>query len=129
MSLTPAAVHAKIKEITSEGGIFEMEQVLVDGHEYRAYKHAPKTMVDVLQGARAHGELEFLVYEGRRFTYDSFYAAVDSLAASLQQDLGLKKGDRLAIAMRNNPEWLVAFTAGILLGAIVVPINSWGKSE
>ena len=61
MALTPADVHSKKQEITAPGGIFELEDVTLDGHVYRAYKHAPKTLVEVLQGARAHGELEFMV--------------------------------------------------------------------
>ena len=129
MSLTPVAVHSKKREITSEGGIFELENIELDGHVYRAYKHAPKTLVDVLQGARAHGDLEFLVYEGRRYTYAGFFEQVDALAASLQLDFGLKKGDRMAIAMRNNPEWVIGYAAATLIGAVVVPVNSWGKTE
>jgi long-chain acyl-CoA synthetase len=129
MSLTPAQVHSKKKEITAEGGIFELETVVLDGCSYLAYKHAPKTMVEVLQGARAHGDLEFLVYEGNRYTYTQYYEQVDGLAASLQNDLGLVKGDRLAIAMRNNPQWAIAYAAATLIGVVVVPINSWGKTE
>jgi long-chain acyl-CoA synthetase len=129
MSLTPAEVHRKKDEITAAGGLFEMQPVSLDGFEYRAYKHAPKTLVEVLQGARAHGELEFLVYEGRHYSYDEFFAAVDAFAASLQQDFSVSRGDRLAIAMRNNPAWVIAYAAATLIGAIVVPVNSWGKTE
>ena len=106
MSLTPAEVHRKKDEITADGGIFEMEDIDLDGHSYRAYKHAPKTLVEVLQGARAHGDLEFIVYEGQRFTYTEFFARVDALAASLQVDFGVKKGDRIAIWAPNIYQWI-----------------------
>jgi long-chain acyl-CoA synthetase len=129
MTLTAQEVHAKKAEITGPGGIFELEEVDIDGYLYRAYKHAPSTLVDVLQGARAHGELEFVVYEGRRYTYADFFRQVDALAAGLQVKLGVQKGDRVAIAMRNNPEWIIAYAAATLIGAVVVPVNSWGKSE
>jgi long-chain acyl-CoA synthetase len=129
MTLTAQEVHAKKAEITGPGGIFELEEVDIDGYLYRAYKHAPSTLVDVLQGARAHGELEFVVYEGRRYTYADFFRQVDALAAGLQVKLGVHKGDRVAIAMRNNPEWIIAYAAATLIGAVVVPVNSWGKSE
>jgi long-chain acyl-CoA synthetase len=129
MSLTPADVHAKKREITAPGGMFETETVEIDGHRYAAYKHAPKTLVDVFDGARAHGDQEFLVYEGQRLTYNDYFERVDALAATLQNDYGLKKGDRLAIAMRNNPAWAITYAAATLLGVIVVPINSWGKTE
>jgi long-chain acyl-CoA synthetase len=129
MALTPADVHSKKREITSEGGLFEMEDVVLDGFTYKAYKHAPKTLVDVLQGARAHGDLEFLVYEGQRYTYAQYFQQVDGLAASLQTDYSVRKGDRVAIAMRNNPAWVIAYAAATLIGAVVVPVNSWGKTE
>lgn len=129
MSLTPADVHNKKREITSAGGIFELEPVELDGFSYQAYKHAPKTLVDIFQAARAHADLEFLVYEGQRYSYADFFAQVDSLAASLQLDYAVGKGDRVAIAMRNNPAWIVTYAAATLIGAIVVPVNSWGKTE
>ena len=77
MAITASDVHAKKAEITAPGGIFELEDIEVDGHAYRSYKHAPKTLVDVLQGARAHADLEFVVYEGRRFSYADFFRQVD----------------------------------------------------
>jgi long-chain acyl-CoA synthetase len=129
MTITPADVHAKKQEITSPGAFFELEEVTLDGHAYRAYKHAPATLIDVFQSGRSHGDLVFMVYEGRRYTYNQFFAEVDAFAASLQLDLGIKSGDRVAIAMRNNPEWGISYAACTLIGAIVVPINSWGKTE
>lgn len=129
MALTAAAVHEKKKEITSEGAYFELEDVVLDGYTYRAYKHAPATLTDVFQAGRGHGDLEFIVYEGRRYSYTKFYEEVDALCAYLQHEMGVGKGDRVAIAMRNNPEWTIAYAACTLIGAIVVPVNSWGKTE
>ena len=129
MPLTPAEVHAKKAEITAPGGLFEMQDVCLDGQEYRAYVHAPKTLLEVLDGARAHGDLEFIVYEGRRYSYSDFFAQVDALAAALQVDYAVQRGDRVAIAMRNNPAWVVAYAAITYIGAVAVPVNSWGKTE
>ena len=129
MALTPADVHHKKREITAEGGLFEMEPVRLDGYTYQAYKHAPKTLVEVFTAARAHGDLEFIVYEGQRCTYAQFFQQVDALAASLQADFGVARGSRVAIAMRNNPAWAITYAAVTLIGGVVVPINSWGKTE
>ena len=41
----------------------------------------------------------------------------------------MRQGDRVAIAMRNYPEWMVAFLAIISVGAVAVPLNSWGAGE
>lgn len=129
MALSPADVHAKKQEISAPGGLFEMAPIEIDGHSYSAYVHAPGTLIDVLTAARGHGDLEFMVYEGKRYTYADFFAQVDAMAAALQRDYGLAKGDRLAIAMRNNPSWAIAYAAATLIGVVVVPINSWGKTE
>lgn len=129
MTITPQDVHNKIKEITAPGQFFELADHARDGQTLSIYKHAPATLTDVLQSARNHGDADFMVYEGQRFTFSQYFAQVDRMATALQRDYGVQKGDRVAIAMRNCPEWAIAFTAGILIGAIVVPINSWGKME
>jgi len=129
MAITAADIAAKKAEITGPGGFFELEEVAVGDRSYQTYKHAPKTAIQVLQNSRAHGDQDFIIFEGRRYTYTDFFAEVDALASSLQNSYGVASGDRLAIAMRNNPEWVIAFAAATLVGAIVVPINSWGKTE
>lgn len=129
MSLTGTQIEAKKKELTAPGAFFEVEEIEFAGEQHRAYKHAPPSAVAIINNARAHGALEFLVYEDQRSTYTDFFSRVDALAAQLQDDYEVEKGDRFAIAMRNNTEWMVAYTAATLVGAIVVPINSWGKAE
>ena len=73
---------------------------------------------------RAFAEREFLVYEDDRATYEAFARATLTLAHRLQAD-GVRKGDRVALIMRNLPEWPVVFWAGVLAGAIVTPLNAW----
>lgn len=128
MALSIEAINEKRAEIIGSGGFFELTEQEVDGELYRVYKHAPATSIDLIQNARGHGEAEFLVYEGRRYSYQQFFQEADAFAAALQAR-GIKPGDRVAIAMRNCPEWMIAFTAATLIGAVVVPINSWGKTE
>jgi long-chain acyl-CoA synthetase len=128
MTITIEEVNTKRAEILGPGGLFELEDREVDGAIYRAYKHAPRTSIDIIQNARAHDDAEWIVYEGRRYSFKQFFEEVDACAAALQLG-GIKPGDRVAIAMRNNPEWMIAFAAATLAGAVVVPINSWGKTE
>ena len=127
-TITMAKVTATRAEIIGPGGFFELEEKTVDGHSYKVYKHAPATSIDIMQNARGHGDAEWIVYEGRRYTYDQFFSEADACAAAFQQS-GITAGDRVAIAMRNNPEWAIAFVAATLSGAVVVPVNSWGKTE
>lgn len=129
MAITGSDITAKIVELTAPGSFFEVQQLAVDGRTYAGYVHAPKTALEVIQNARNHGDAEFLVYEDRRYTYTTMFAEVDALAHQLQARYDIGKGDRVAIAMRNNAEWITAYLAASLTGAIVVPVNSWGKTE
>jgi len=90
------------------------------------YIGAPATLVDALSPGREHGDREFLVYEGERRTFTELFAEADALSGAMQAS-GVKKGDRVALAMRNYPEWMSAFLGAIAIGAVVVPVNSWGQ--
>ena len=129
MTVTAADIQRTIKAITAPGEFAEIEERAIGGRTYRVFKQAAATVTDMLQRARGYGDAEFLVYEGQRVTYQQFFERVDALAAALQNNFGVRKGDRVAIAMRNSPDWMVAFTAAIFVGAVVVPVNSWGKTE
>ena len=110
--------------LTAPGQPFEMETLDIRGVPIRTWKNAPPTMRAILAVGRTHGEREFLVLNEERVTYDAFHRAVAALAAHLQS-IGIEKGDRVALAMRNLPEWPVAFYAICVIGAIAVPLNAW----
>jgi acyl-CoA synthetase (AMP-forming)/AMP-acid ligase II len=94
------------------------------GCETRIWKHIPRSLRDLFERARSHGEATFLVLDDERVTYQAFAKATEVLAAYLEE-LGVRRGDRVAIVMRNLPEWPVALFAASLLGAIAVPLNAW----
>ncbi|MGH1561577.1 class I adenylate-forming enzyme family protein [Mumia sp. DW29H23] len=111
--------------LLAPGAPYELVETVADGRTVRAYRHAPTSLRAVLEGVRAHGERDALVYEAERLTYDDLYAQVATLAHVLRDDLGVTKGDRVAIAMRNVPELVITFWAAQALGAIAVPLNAW----
>lgn len=113
-------------QLTAPGAPFELVTVEHNGQQLPAYRNAFPTLPALINAGREHAGKEFMVYEGDRWSYERFFAAVDALAGRLQQQHGLKTGDRVAIAMRNRPEWAVAFAAVALVGAIPAPINSFG---
>lgn len=113
-------------QLTAPGAPFELTTVTVDGQPLPAYRNAFASLPAMLDAGRVHGAREFMVYEGDRWTFDRFYQAVDALAGRLQAEHGVKAGDRISIAMRNRPEWAVAFVAVALLGAVPAPLNSFG---
>jgi long-chain acyl-CoA synthetase len=119
MSLTQA--HALL---TAPGMPFEMEEVEVRGVRLRSWKNQPATLRAVVESARAFGAKTFLVHDDEQVTFEAFYRAVAALARYMAAE-GVTKGDRVAVVMRNLPEWPVAFYAGAVLGAIVTPLNAW----
>lgn len=121
MSLAEA--HALM---TAPGTQFEIEEITIRGVPTRVWKNAPATLRDLFLAGRAHGGKTFLVYEDDRATFESFSRAALAIAHALLRD-GVKKGDRVAVAMRNLPEWPAAFFGAALTGAIVTPLNAWGQ--
>ncbi|MFN7398021.1 MAG: class I adenylate-forming enzyme family protein, partial [Sandaracinobacter sp.] len=88
------------------------------------WKNAPPSLQHCFAAGRAHGARIFLVHEAQRVSFEAFARATIHLADHMKA-LGVKPGDRVAIAMRNVPEWPVAFYAAQLVGAIVTPLNAW----
>ena len=107
------------------GSPYEIETIPINGIATRCWKNQPPNLAAVARMVRAgFGDSTFLVYEDERISYEGWYRATAALAAELGR-LGIGKGDRVALAMRNLPEWPVAFFAVVSLGAVVVPLNAW----
>jgi long-chain acyl-CoA synthetase len=119
MSLAEA--HARL---TAPGAPFETETRVIRGIPTTVWKNAPPTLRDLFLVAAGWGEKTFVVYEDERVSYRAFALATTALAHQLIRD-GVRKGDRVAVAMRNLPEWPVAFFGALLAGAIVTPLNAW----
>ena len=111
-------------QLTAPGAPFEMEMLEIGGRMVRAWKNGPKTLVELFQASQAFGAREFLVHEDERVTFDAFGRAAMAFARCLI-GLGVEPGDRVAITMRNLPEWPVAFYGAILCGAVATPLNAW----
>ncbi|MBN6052318.1 acyl--CoA ligase [Nonomuraea sp. RK-328] len=120
MTLTHAQVEA---QLTGPGQLFEVEEIGDTG--VRTWKHAPAHFRALLDISRFHGDKVFLVYEDEHITFEEHYRRVAALATRLVEDYGVAKGDRVAVAMRNYPEWVVAFSAALAAGAVAVPLNAW----
>jgi len=110
--------------LTAPGGRFEMDEIDIRGVPTRVWKNAPPTLGILQQLSRIYGDRVFTIYEDERVTYEANYRAVCHLAQRLSE-MGVVKGDRVALAMRNLPEWPTIFFAAVSLGAIIVPLNAW----
>jgi long-chain acyl-CoA synthetase len=120
-AMSLAEAHAML---TAPGSRFEMDEAVIRGVRTRVWKNAPPSLREVVMVGRMFANRDFIVYENDRATFESFYRATMALAHELQKQ-GVGKGDRVAIIMRNLPEWPVAFYAAAIIGAIVTPLNAW----
>lgn len=123
------AFDEAVAQLTAAGSPFATTTVTRNGVDYVAFENAPRTMLDIFTAAQAHADKEFLVYEGERWTFAHLLQQAASIGYQLVHELGIRKGDRVAIAMRNYPEWMSACIAIISVGAVAVPLNSWGKAR
>src|SRR5215210_3066469 len=105
--------------------LFEVEAVDVRGVQLRVFRHVPPSLRAVWEASEAHGDAPYLVYRDERLTFADAHRLVRALAARLTSVHGVRPGDRVAIAMRNYPEWPIAFWATTSLGAVAVPLNAW----
>jgi long-chain acyl-CoA synthetase len=111
-------------ELTAPGAPFEIRKVDIRGIPTNTYATAPNSLRDVWLASAAHGDREYMVYQDTRITFAEAHRLVASVANWLA-DQGVGQGDRVAIAMRNYPEWLIAYWATVSIGAAVVGVNAW----
>ena len=114
--------------ITAVGEPYE----LVDREDIRGpvqtFVNAPTSLRQVYEDAAS--DVEFVVAENQRWTFAEFWNDAATIGHLLVHDLGVRKGDRVAISMRNYPEWMLAFAAATSVGAIAVAMNSlWNADE
>jgi long-chain acyl-CoA synthetase len=121
--------HEAIAQLTAPGSAFETHRIQVGGVEVTAFKNAPSSLREVFNLSRSRSETVFLVYEDERWTFSETMNHVDAIAAMLVHKYGVKKGDRVAIAMRNYPEWVMSFAAILSIGAISVSFNAWWTED
>ncbi|MAP48892.1 MAG: fatty acid--CoA ligase, partial [Oceanicaulis sp.] len=116
------------KRLCEPGSLFEFEVREINGAPVRVWKNGPQTLPDLVRAAVSHGDREFLVLGDERVSFRAFCNAAALLAQTLRAR-GVVKGDRVAIAMRNLPEFPVAFFAAAAVGAIIVPLNAWWTAD
>jgi acyl-CoA synthetase (AMP-forming)/AMP-acid ligase II len=132
MALTPLdlAIDGATAAITAPGGQLAVGKAVIRGAEYPVFENAPPSLREFLGFfLPVHGAKEFLVFDGERLSFADIQARSVRVAAMLQHRYGIAKGDRVTIAMRNYPEWIMCFMGAIMIGAIVVPMNAWWKTD
>jgi long-chain acyl-CoA synthetase len=111
-------------ELTAAGAPFEIDEIPLRGQTIRSFRHAPPSIREVWLSTLPFAEREYIVYQDERLTYGQAHAQVGAVAAWLFAQ-GVKPGDRVAIAMRNYPEWMLIYWACVSVGVAVVGMNAW----
>lgn len=112
--------------LTGPGGPFA---VVRDEDGRLVYADGPRTLVEFVETTWAFGDRPFLIAGERTWSYAEFFAAASALARRMSEVYGLRPGDRAAVALRNHPEWQIAFWAAQLAGLVAVPLNAWWTEE
>lgn len=115
--------------VTAPGQMFSVVETEVLGRPTKIYQNALPSLRALFDLARTRGDAVFLVYEDERLSFDTVMAQVDAIADLLVNHYGVQKGDRVAIGMRNYPEWITSFAAITSVGAIAVSLNAWWTAE
>lgn len=114
--------------VCAPGSMFEIQETEVFGVPTKVFAGTPPNIRSLFELA-ALREDEFIIFEDERWTMPRVLELAGQIGHLLVNDLGVEKGDRVAIAMRNYPEWIAAFTAITSIGAVVVPMNAWWVTD
>ncbi|MCF2532613.1 class I adenylate-forming enzyme family protein [Yinghuangia soli] len=115
--------------LTAPESVYAIAHTRPGEPSWREFPAAPPTLRAVFEGTAAYPDRDALVHQDGRITYAEQLRLVGHLARHLAEDLGVRHGDRVAVAMRNHPEWPLAFWATQVLGAVCVPLNAWGTAD
>jgi long-chain acyl-CoA synthetase len=117
-----------LEALTAPGEPYELVDVELYGRSCRAFRNAPPLLRDLYESTAS--DLPFIVYGDERLSFAEAWAESCRMAVLLMEQYGVGKGDRVAISMRNYPEWMTAFAAVTSIGAIAVAMNAlWTPEE
>lgn len=114
-------------ELTGPGADYEIEKRMLYGAEIRSFKNGPHTLRDLFNDNRS--DLDFFVYQEERYSFQQSYDRASQIAQLLQREHNIVKGDRVAISMRNYPEWVFSFMAVTSIGGVAVAMNALWTTE
>ena len=115
-----------LAEVTAPGGRLVIEK---DPQGRAIVGNFPATIPALFRTfCSLNGEAEALVCGDERLTF----AELDRISECVAHGLaarGIAKGDRVAIAMRNCPAWVVSYMAIVKVGAIATLLNGWWEAQ
>ncbi len=118
-----------VEELIASNPMFSVGTAVIDGNELKVFENAPPSLREFFAMAEPHSEVEFLVYQQERYSFARVLQLSANFSEILRARYSVEKGQRVAIAMRNYPEWIISFMAITSMGAVAVPMNAWWTTE
>ena len=126
--MTTTTRQQAISALTAPGQPYELEIAEVGGRRLRVFRNAPRSLRELFE--QTVSDRTFIVYDDERLSFREAHAQAARIAHLLVHEYGVARGDRVAISMRNFPEWMLAFWAATSIGAMAVAMNSlWQPDE
>ncbi|UVO52300.1 acyl--CoA ligase [Sphingomonas sp. SUN019] len=123
-------MDATLAALTAEDGQLALGSVERFGVSLPVIAAAPPTLPAYFAHfAAQHGGAEFLVAGDERLTFADVYAAAQQVAGALVAGHGVKRGDRVGIAARNSPTWIVLYMGVLMAGGVATLLNGWWQSD
>ncbi len=116
-----------VAQVCAVGGPFEIGDSVVNGSPQRVFVKVPPNLAALFMAAPA--ESPFIVYEDETYSFGQVRELSAALGSALVDTYRVRKGDRVAVAMRNFPEWIISFAAITSIGAVSVSMNSWWTED
>jgi long-chain acyl-CoA synthetase len=125
--MTPLSRDEAIAHATSAGQPHELVDQLIDGRQLRVFAQAPRSLRAMFEDTAS--SLPFLAYQDERYSFAETWARASRIGQVLVHHCGVKKGDRVALSLRNYPEWIFTFMAVVSVGAIAVAMNGHWQAD
>lgn len=129
MTFPARSMQETLSLLTAPGAPFEMEEIEALGHPVRNYVRMPHDLRVVFDASRHFADRDLIVFQEERLTFEAHWRAATAFGCALVEQFSVKKGDRVAIAMRNYPEWSICAWGAVAIGAVIVPLNAWESAQ
>ena len=116
--------------VIGEGGHIQVGEIDYHGHTVPYITNAPPALPYYFAYfCNQHKDTTFIVDGDERLNFAEVYVAAQKVAAALVDGYGLQKGERVGIAMRNAPSWIVTYMGIVMAGGVASLLNGWWQGE
>ncbi|AYJ86175.1 AMP-dependent synthetase [Sphingomonas paeninsulae] len=130
-SVLDVRIEQAIRDLIKEGGPLPLNDfTLPGGVVVPMIATAPPTLNAYFAHYCAeHGDADFIVDGSERISFTQGYAAAVEVANALVGGFGIKPGDRVGIAMRNAPSWIILYMGTLMAGGVATLLNGWWQGS